>query len=171
MAKLKRWNILFYFTRQEWEWHVEIYLFPKIFFPKSILGSSFGVLKKSKGVGIFPCLFSFSSPKRKNHAFQDFSSCSVFLYGESSNGSSCSYLASLFLRKLPYAALNRHLRKMLTVRPLLKLTHAALWYFTLYDSPMQLPLELPLKNITDSCKERLQHLNKSFCTLNLIAAQ
>lgn len=79
--------------------------------------------------------------------------------------------AALFLRKLPYAALNRHLRKMLTVKPLLKLTHAALWYFTLYDSPMQLPLELPLKNITDSCKERLQHLNKSFCTLTLIVAQ
>lgn len=167
-AKLKRWNILFYFTRQEWEWHVEIYLFPKIYFWIKFRC----VKKKQSGWNTFHASFpSLLLKNKKYHTFQDFSFCSVFLYGESSNGSRCSYLASLFLRKLPYAALNRHLRKMLTVRPLLKLTHAALWYFTLYDSPMQLPLELPLKNITDSCKERLQHLNKSFCTLNLIAAQ
>lgn len=68
-----------------------------------------------------------------------------------------SYLAPLCLCKLPYVALNRHLRKMLPVRPLLKLTHAALWYFTSYDSPAQLPLERLLKNIedkTESYKER-----------------
>lgn len=77
----------------------------------------------------------------------------VFFFFESAVNSSP---ASLSLCKLPYVALNAHLREMLTVRPLLKLTHAALWYFALCDSLVQPPLELLLKNITffkTYCKE------------------
>lgn len=46
---------------------------------------------------------------------------------------------SLFFCQRPHVASNTHLSKALTVGLLLKLTHAALWYFTSHDSPLQLP--------------------------------